>query len=150
MIDKVSPEVRSRIMASIKGKDTKPEMAIRKNLHSLGFRYRLHVKELPGRPDIVLPKYNAIILVNGCFWHGHGCHFSRRKSIRSEYWLKKIPKNMERDERNKKQLRELGWRIATVWECAIFGKTKIPLRVIGYLIYNWLKSDDQEITLEGG
>jgi DNA mismatch endonuclease (patch repair protein) len=119
MTDKVTPEVRSRMMTSIKGKNTKPEMIIRKMLHALGFRYRLYAKDLPGCPDIVLPKYNAVIMVNGCFWHGHDCHLSNMPKSRSEYWEEKINKNRIRDEKNKKQLHELGWRVAIIWECAI-------------------------------
>jgi DNA mismatch endonuclease (patch repair protein) len=136
-------------MASIKGKDTKPEMVIRRALHALGFRYRLHVKDLPGCPDMVLPKYNAVIMVNGCFWHGHNCQYSIKPESRSEYWERKITKNRARDEQNKTQLYELGWRVATIWECAIFGKMKNPLGRVGDLISLWLKSRDREITIEG-
>lgn len=149
MTDKVSPEVRSRIMASIKGKDTKPEMVIRRTLHALGFRFRLHAKDLPGCPDIVLPKYNAVIMVNGCFWHGHDCHIANRPKSRSEYWEQKITKNRVRDEKNKKLLHELGWRVATVWEYAVFGKMKKPLYRVGDSISLWLRSKDSEITIEG-
>ncbi|WP_017842818.1 very short patch repair endonuclease [Methylotuvimicrobium buryatense] len=119
MTDKVSPEVRSRMMAKIKARDTKPEMIIRKILHALGFRYRLHVKKLPGCPDIVLPKYKAVIMVNGCFWHGHGCHISNIPKRRSEYWVGKISKNREQDIQIKTQLYNLGWRVAIIWECAL-------------------------------
>lgn len=149
MTDKVSPEVRSRIMASIKGKDTKPEMAIRRTLHALGFRYRLHARDLPGSPDMVLPKYKAVIMVNGCFWHGHDCHLCNRSESRSEYWEQKITRNRARDERSKTQLYELGWRVATIWECAIFGKTKKPIDNIGGLMASWIKSDTQEMIIEG-
>jgi DNA mismatch endonuclease (patch repair protein) len=149
MVDTVSPEVRSRIMGSIKGRDTKPEMVIRRMLHALGFRYRLHVKDLPGCPDIVLPKYNAVIMVNGCFWHGHDCHISNRPKSRSEYWEQKIAKNRIRDWQSRSQLHELGWRVATIWECSIFGKTKKPLDSVSGLISLWLKSRDKEITIEG-
>jgi DNA mismatch endonuclease (patch repair protein) len=136
-------------MASIKGRDTKPEMIIRKMLHALGFRYRLHVKDLPGCPDIVLPKYNAVIMVNGCFWHGHNCHIANRAKSRGEYWEEKITKNMVRDKKNEKRLYELGWRVATIWECSIFGKTKKPLDSVSGSISLWLKSRDNEITIEG-
>jgi DNA mismatch endonuclease, patch repair protein len=149
MTDKVSPEVRSRIMASIKGKDTKPEMVIRRALHALGFRYRLHVKDLPGCPDIVLPKYKVVIMVNGCFWHGHDCHIANRPKSRSEYWEQKIAKNRARDGQSKSQLIELGWRVATIWECAIFGKFKMLIPDLSELISLWLKSGAREITIEG-
>ncbi len=147
MTDKVSPEVRSRIMASIKGKDTKPEMVIRRALHALGFRYRLHVKNLPGCPDMVLPKYRAVIMVNGCFWHGHGCQAHNKPKSRVDYWEEKISKNQARDEQNKKRLHELGWRIATIWECAIFGKTKITTDEIAKYIAEWINSEDTELIL---
>lgn len=149
MTDRVSPEVRSHIMACIKGKDTKPEMVIRRALHALGFRYRLHVKDLPGHPDMVFPKYKAVILVNGCFWHGHDCHISNRQKSRSEYWEQKITNNMNRDEKNKKQLHALNWRVATIWECAITGKMKTPLDNMSNLISLWLKSSEKEITIFG-
>jgi DNA mismatch endonuclease (patch repair protein) len=148
MTDKVTPEVRSRIMASIKGKDTKPEMVIRRALHALGFRYRLHVKDLPGCPDIVLPKYNAVIMVNGCFWHGHDCHISNRPKSRSEYWEKKIAKNRDRDNKDRKQLYELGWRVATIWECAIIGKGNYSKDDIANLLSAWLKNNPPEFVFE--
>lgn len=148
MVDTVSPEVRSRIMASIKGRDTKPEMIIRKMLYALGFRYRLHVKDLPGRPDIVLPKYKAVILVNGCFWHGHDCHIANRAKSRSEYWEEKIAKNKVRDGQSKRKLIELGWRVATIWECAMVGKSNYSKDEIANLLSAWLKSNLQEILFE--
>lgn len=149
MTDKVSPEVRSRIMASIKGKDTQPEMMIRRALHALGFRYRLHVKDLPGCPDMVLPKYNAVIMVNGCFWHGHDCKAHNKPKSRIEYWDEKISKNQTRDAKNNKRLHELGWRVATIWECAVFGKTKIAIDEIAVLVTEWIKNKDAELTLGG-
>lgn len=148
MTDKVSTEVRSRIMASIKGKDTKPEMLIRKALHALGFRYRLHVKALPGCPDMVLTKYKAVIMVNGCFWHGHDCRIHNKSKSRVSYWEDKIAKNKARDEQNKNRLHGLGWRVATIWECALFGKTKKPLNEALELIGSWLKSEVIELTIE--
>jgi DNA mismatch endonuclease (patch repair protein) len=149
MTDTVTPEVRSRIMASIKGKDTKPEMVIRKMLHTLGFRYRLHVKDLPGCPDIVLPRYKAVIMVNGCFWHGHSCQTHKKPKSRVEYWEEKISKNQARDEKNKKRLHVLGWRVATIWECAIFGKTKLTIDEVARLMPEWINSEITELTLEG-
>jgi len=148
MVDKVSTEIRSHIMASIKGKDTKPEMVIRRTLHSLGFRYKLHVKDLPGCPDLVLPKYKAVIMVNGCFWHGHGCHISNRPKSRSEYWEQKIAKNKARDERSNIKLYELGWRVATIWECAIIGKRNYSKDEIARLLSAWLQNSPQEFAFE--
>lgn len=107
-------------MSRISAKDTKPEIIVRKFLHSLGYRYRLHVGHLPGKPDIVLPKYKTIIFVNGCFWHGHqGCkHFVMPKSRRN-YWVPKIQNNIKRDKLYKKELRRQGWKVHTVWECQL-------------------------------
>lgn len=147
-MDKVSPEVRSHIMASIKGKDTKPEMVIRRTLHSLGFRYKLHVKDLPGCPDLVLPKYKAVIMVNGCFWHGHDCHISNWPKSRSEYWKQKIGKNKARDEKNNIKLYQLGWRVAIIWECAIIGKRNYSKNEIARLLSAWLQNSPQEFAFE--
>jgi DNA mismatch endonuclease (patch repair protein) len=119
MPDVVSPEVRSRKMSGIRGKNTKPEVALRKALHRRGLRYRLHDRTLPGRPDLVFPSRHAVVLVNGCFWHAHeGCPYFKLPATRSEFWRDKLMANRERDERNLRQLRGAGWRVAVVWECA--------------------------------
>lgn len=110
---------RSHIMSMIKSKDTKPEMIVRRYLFSHGFRYRVNVKSLPGTPDIVLRKYRTVIFVNGCFWHGHNCTEFRPPRTRVDYWMKKIIRNKERDERAREQLRKLGWRTMVVWECQL-------------------------------
>lgn len=118
--DTVSSETRSRMMASIKGRDTKPEIVVRRYLHALGFRFRLHRKDLPGRPDIVLPKWNAVVLVHGCFWHRHsGCRYFRLPGSRTEFWRAKIESNVQRDSLNKEALRAEGWRVVVIWECAL-------------------------------
>lgn len=120
MADIVTPEVRSRMMRGIKGKNTKPEIQLRKQLFKAGFRYRLHRSDLPGKPDIVLPKWNAAIFVHGCFWHRHaGCSLTTTPSTRAEFWKQKFDANVERDSRNKENLIGAGWRVATVWECGI-------------------------------
>lgn len=119
MSDKLSPEARSANMARIRSRDTAPEMALRRALHAAGFRYRLHVKQLPGKPDIVLPRYGAVIQVRGCFWHGHSCPDGRLPKSRQEYWLPKLAGNRRRDRRNDRALRALGWRVITVWECKL-------------------------------
>ena len=120
MVDVVSSKVRSRMMAGIGGKDTKPELALRKGLFALGLRYRLHDRKLPGRPDIVLPRWNAVVFVHGCFWHRHpGCRFATMPSTRTEFWLDKFEKNVARDQRNVVALQTLGWRVLVVWECDI-------------------------------
>lgn len=120
-MDRISKEVRSRVMASIRGKDTKPEMALRLALHSLGFRYRVHVGGLPGSPDIVLSRYKAVIFVNGCFWHLHGCGYARVPKERVVFWESKFRRNKARDASNVEALLAAGWRVLIVWECA-FGK----------------------------
>lgn len=121
MVDKFDKIKRSDIMAKIKGENTKPEIVIRKLLFSMGYRYRLYRKDLPGKPDIVLPKYKYVIFVHGCFWHG--CPSCKHAQIRpinnSEYWNKKLDRNIERDKNNKKELIKLGWKVFVIWECEI-------------------------------
>ena len=108
------------MMAAIRGKDTKPEMVVRRFLHRAGFRFRLHVKDLPGKPDIVLPRYRTVILVHGCYWHRHpGCHFATTPKTNSAFWLDKFEKNVERDRRNVEQLEKAGWRVIIAWECEV-------------------------------
>lgn len=119
MVDITDPATRSRMMAAIRSRDTKPEVALRRALHAQGFRFRLHDRRLPGRPDIVLPRYKAVLQVNGCFWHQHGCSNSRLPSTRVEFWQAKLDANVARDVRNERELAQLGWRVATVWECEI-------------------------------
>ncbi len=120
MADVMTPEQRSRCMAAIKGKDTKPELIVRKYLFSRGLRFRVQVRKLPGNPDIVLPKYKTVIFVNGCFWHGHeGCRYFRLPKSNIEFWKEKIKRNVARDFRNEAELKALGWRVIRVWECEI-------------------------------
>lgn len=120
MADIVNKAVRSRMMASIRGKNTLPEMIVRKFLHRNGFRYRLHVCRLPGSPDLVLPKYELAIFVHGCFWHRHaGCCYATTPDQNSEKWQCKFDQNIERDKRNIAQLREKGWRVMVIWECGL-------------------------------
>lgn len=117
MTDHLVPEKRSENMRKIHSKDTKPEIRIRKELHRRGYRYRLHVKDLPGHPDIVLPKYRTVIDVRGCFWHGHGCRRGNRPKSNTDYWDAKILRNMERDRDTEQKLKSLGWKVIVVWEC---------------------------------
>lgn len=107
---------RSTIMRAVKSKNTSPEMFVRRVIYSKGYRYRLHVKELRGSPDIVFPRYKTVVFVNGCYWHGHGCSRSRIPKTNSEYWLAKIHKNMDRDEKNLQLLSSMGWTALTIWE----------------------------------
>lgn len=146
MADVHDSKTRSRNMAAIRGKDTKPELIIRRGLHAKGFRYRLHNRELPGRPDIVFPKYNAAVFVNGCFWHGHDCPLFKWPKTREDFWRDKISGNVERDRRNLAELRSKGWRYAVVWECALKGKGKLSAGEVIDAIADWLSSD--AITLE--
>ncbi len=120
MADTVSSEVRSRMMASIRGRNTKPELTVRRYLHAQGFRFRLHQKGMAGKPDLVLPKWNVVIFVHGCFWHGHGgCKYFRIPATRPAFWSAKIDSNIRRDLANRETLLASGWRIATVWECSL-------------------------------
>ncbi len=120
MVDVVDPTKRSSMMAGIRGRDTKPEMVLRHALHALGFRYRLHVRKLPGKPDLVFPKFRAAVFVNGCFWHRHeGCRFTTTPATRPDFWKDKFEGNVARDRRNVLALMDLGWRVAIVWECAL-------------------------------
>lgn len=123
MVDVVTAEQRSRMMAGIRGKNTKPEIIVRTGLFKRGFRYRLNDKRLPGKPDLVFPKYGAVIFINGCFWHKHNCHLFKWPKTNSEFWKKKLTANAERDRKNVALLRESGWRVSTVWECALKGKS---------------------------
>lgn len=127
LVDIVGPIKRSQMMAGIKGKNTKPEIQVRKILHAHGFRFRLHQKNMPGWPDIVLPKYKTVIFVHGCFWHGHqNCPIFRLPKSRTEFWQEKIGNNILRDERNTGLLMESGWRVANIWECALKGASRLP------------------------
>lgn len=122
MTDIVDAPTRSRMMAGIRGKNTRPELALRSALHRLGFRFRLHRKDLPGRPDIVLPARRVVVFVNGCFWHRHaGCRYCTVPATRPEFWASKFAANVERDRRNEDALAASGWRVAVVWECALRG-----------------------------
>ena len=119
-MDTVSKEKRSEIMSKVRGKDTKPEKIVRSLLHVMGYRFRLHRKDLPGKPDIVLPKYKTAIFVHGCFWHGHECkHGQNRPKSNAAYWKNKIQSNMHRDKINNIELERLGWKVIVVWECLI-------------------------------
>lgn len=117
-MDKLSPERRSWNMSRIKGKDTKPEILVRSILHRMGLRFRLHRKDLPGKPDIVLSKHRTVIFVNGCFWHRHrNCRFAYMPKSRIEFWENKFIGNVTRDRQKARQLRRIGWRVVVVWEC---------------------------------
>lgn len=149
MADVVDRETRSRMMSGIRGKDTTPEMLIRKALFKAGFRYRLHYLGLPGRPDLVLPKYQAVVLINGCFWHGHGCHLFKWPKTRREFWKTKIQSNVERDRRNMNIYREKGWRVLTIWECALKGKERLEFDEVVSAIMDWLLGGCGNLEITG-
>ena len=136
-------------MAAVKGKDTRPELVIRSALHRRGFRFRLHLKDLPGKPDLVFPGRSAVLFVHGCFWHGHGCHLFRWPKSRRAFWYEKIEKNKERDREQHEALANTGWRIGTVWECALKGKTRLPLESVVSQCDIWLKSDLKTLEVSG-
>lgn len=118
MADIVDSDTRSRMMSGITGRNTKPEIAVRRYLHRRGLRFRLHTKDLPGRPDLVLRRHRAVVFVNGCFWHRHkGCRFAYTPKSNRTFWIRKLARNVERDARQKRQLMRLGWRVFVVWEC---------------------------------
>ncbi|WP_006914856.1 very short patch repair endonuclease [Salinisphaera shabanensis] len=120
MNDIVNPCKRSSMMSRIKGRDTKPELQVRRYLHACGFRFRLHRKDLPGRPDIVLPKYRLVIFVHGCFWHRHpGCHYATVPATRTDFWQRKFEGNVHRDQRSIERLLQNGWRVFVIWECGL-------------------------------
>ena len=130
--DGVVSSVRSRNMAAIRGKDTAPELAVRRILHAMGLRFRLHRKDLPGRPDIVLPKHRTVVFVHGCFWHRHaGCRYTTTPRTRQEFWQSKFAANVERDSRNRTDLQQLGWRVIVVWECELRQPSDLKERLTG-------------------
>jgi DNA mismatch endonuclease (patch repair protein) len=142
-MDVVDRATRSRMMAGIRSKNTKPEISIRRRLHGLGFRYRLHGRGLPGKPDIVLPRYGAVVFVHGCFWHGHDCRFFKEPKTRAEFWRAKIESNRANDRKHQATLMGKGWRVATVWECAV---RKDADEAVARLV-NWLRSTEPELDL---
>lgn len=149
MTDIVAPEVRSRMMSGIRSVDTKPELVLRYGLHRAGFRYRLHARELPGRPDIVFPKCEAVIFANGCFWHGHDCHLFRLPSTRPDFWRSKIERNREVDHRSRELLAQDGWRVGVVWECALKGRVRHPHEKVISDCAKWLGSGRKHLEIRG-
>jgi DNA mismatch endonuclease (patch repair protein) len=132
-VDTLTPQQRSAAMAAVTGKNTRPELVVRKLLYGLGYRYRLHVKDLPGRPDIVFRKRHCIVFVNGCFWHGHDCPRGSAPSSNVEFWELKIGKNRERDQRVQDELCKDGWRVLTVWQCETKDQAQLRRRLSRFL-----------------
>lgn len=148
MTDVVDKKTRSRMMSGIRGKNTRPEVIIRKALFAKGYRYRLHDGKLPGKPDLVLRRYNTVIFIHGCFWHGHNCHLFKWPKTRPAFWKKKINRNRDKDQEVTTQLKKAGWKIITIWECAIKGKGRVPLDRIIQRIINALVTQ-RSVTIKG-
>jgi len=129
-MDRVSKKRRSKIMGAIKSENTKPELAVRSSLYKMGYGFRLHRKDLPGTPDVVLPKYGTVIFVNGCFWHQHGCDRTSMPKTNKKFWNDKFIKNKERDKNNKVQLEKMGWKVVVVWECDLNDDLKRAIKRI--------------------
>lgn len=143
MAEKILPETRSRMMSGIRGKNTRPELTVRSFLHRHGFRFRLHGAGLPGKPDVVLPRWNVVVFAHGCFWHGHmGCRYFKLPKTRTEFWKTKIEGNSQRDALAVERLRGAGWRVATIWECSLRDD---PDRALGELL-QFIRSE--RISLE--
>jgi len=128
------------MMSGIRGKNTKPELLIRYRLFALGFRYRLHVGDLPGKPDLVFPKYRTVLFINGCFWHGHDCELFKAPSTNRVFWENKIRTNQTNDARNNSLLLAAGWRVVTIWECAMKGKLRLEINTLISAVSNLIKS----------
>ena len=136
-------------MAGIRGKNTKPELLVRRGLHALGFRYRLHDRALPGRPDLVLPRWRTVIFVHGCFWHGHDCPLFKWPNTRQDFWRTKISRNVERDREVEGTLKQLEWRVLFVWECALKGPSRLGTEVVIQSVAAWLHSDARTGEIRG-
>jgi DNA mismatch endonuclease (patch repair protein) len=149
MADVVTREVRSRMMAGIKGKNTAPELALRKGLHKRGYRFRINRRDLPGAPDLVFPGLRAVLFAHGCFWHGHRCHLFKWPTSRADFWHTKLNGNVERDEKVRQQLESGGWRIGIIWECAMKGRHRKPLGDILDSCATWLSSDALSLEIAG-
>lgn len=147
MTDIVDPATRSRMMSGIKSQNTKPEIIIRSIIHRHGFRFRLHAKELPGTPDIVLPKYRSVIFVHGCFWHKHNCNLFKMPKTREYFWREKFERNIAHDTRSRNSLVASGWRVCILWECAIRGNKK-NISHVAEKIENWLRNGDKTLGIE--
>lgn len=149
MIDTVSKAVRSRMMARIRGVDTKPERTVRKLLHAGGFRFRLHQRSLPGRPDLVLKKHRVALFVHGCFWHRHSrCRYSKPPASNSEFWKDKLARNVARDAANERKLIKAGWRVLVIWECAIRDRED-RLHRLSARIADWMTSKRRRGEISG-
>jgi DNA mismatch endonuclease (patch repair protein) len=150
MTDTVDARTRSRMMSGIKGKNTRPELVIRQRLHARGFRFRIHRRDLPGSPDIVLPKYQAAILINGCFWHGHQCRLFKWPRTRPDFWRTKIEGNIRRDRQKMSELHRMSWRVCVLWECEIKGAGEDCLNSLIDCVSEWLARGGGELFIPHG
>ena len=138
-MDVLTPQQRSYNMSQIRARNTTPEIVLRKALFAHGYRYRLHRRDLPGTPDLVFPRFRAVVFVNGCFWHGHGCHLFVLPKQNRTFWKKKIDINQDRDKRAEADLRNLGWRVLTIWECALRGRQRKSPADLAVEVGRWLE-----------
>ena len=150
MSDVLTPEQRRLNMSRIRGRDTKPEMILRRGLHAQGLRFRLHRKDLPGRPDLVFPKHRALILAHGCFWHAHKCPMFKWPATRAEFWKKKIAGNRERDQAALDAVRDGGWRVLVVWECALRGPARRPVEDVLDRCRDFVEGHDEAFAETAG
>jgi DNA mismatch endonuclease (patch repair protein) len=141
MTDIVSPDIRSKMMSGIGGKNTKPEIIVRKSLHRRGFRYTLHRRDLPGKPDLTLPKYKTVVFVNGCFWHGHDCHLFKWPKTNENFWKDKINGNKVRDKNNINKLLSAGWNVLLIWECSVRSQTGEHISLVADTISDWIRQN---------
>jgi DNA mismatch endonuclease, patch repair protein len=148
VVDNVDKPTRSKIMSRVGQKNTGPEMKLRRSLHRIGLRYRLHEKKLPGSPDIVFPRFKAVLFVHGCFWHRHGCKATTTTGTNVNFWRKKFDENISRDRRCTDALQDAGWRVAVVWECALRGKRSVTDK-IAEEVHAWLISGSSQDSFGG-
>ena len=147
MPDVVDPATRSRMMSGIRGKNTKPELLIRRGLHARGLRFRLHCRDIPGNPDLCFRSRRAVVFVHGCFWHAHDCHLFRWPGTRVEFWQEKIEGNRTRDAATMARLHEQGWRVLTIWECALKGSKRQPVEHVLDRAQAWLLNGSGDLEI---
>jgi DNA mismatch endonuclease (patch repair protein) len=136
VVDTVAPDIRSRMMSAVRNRNTKPELEVRRALYAAGFRYRLHRRDLPGCPDIVLPRLKLAVFVHGCFWHGHDCKKGRRPTSNAKFWVKKLNSNKVRDRRNQLTLKAMGWDVFIIWECSLSSGIQKVIRAMNEIDLN--------------
>lgn len=145
MADVLTPQQRQLNMSRIRGRDTAPEMRVRRSLHARGLRFRLHDRQLPGRPDLVLPRHRTVVFVHGCFWHAHGCRLSKMPATRDAFWRKKIGANVIRDREAVERLREIGWRVIVIWECALRGPGRLDEAELFDRAANYIREEEDSL-----